>query len=61
MGYRYDIKHVLGDGTKGLTAAKNSELSHCRCLMLWAHTVRKIWENRKMIPKKNGTWWKVIF
>ena len=41
---------MLSDGTKGLTTAKNSEFPHYKRLMCWAHTIRKICENRKMIP-----------
>ena len=47
---------MLGDDAKDLTAAKNSELPHCRRLMYWAHTIRKIRENRKIYQQKNGTW-----
>ena len=49
---RKKVKHVLGDSAKDLTAAKNSELPHCKGLMCWAHTIRKIRENRKMVPTK---------
>ena len=43
---------MLGDGAEVLTGAKNSELPYCRHLMCWAHTIRKIHENRKMEPTK---------
>ena len=35
IGYRYDIKHVIGDGAKSFTVAKNFEFPHCRRLMCW--------------------------
>ena len=50
MGLQYDVKYLLADGGKGITAIRQFEFPNCRRLVCWAHTIRKIGQHRKMIP-----------